>query len=287
MVAPIATQDCALASAFIDFGCLPDLLARLLRSPRDESPGLVSFVSLDYGGFGPRDWTEYFEEYPPNLDHIHYPQYEEEARLDPRLLVSVCADAWALAQRLGLVGPFGLSGPGRTLAGIGRARRLARRTAHDQAVLRWVLAEQVAHAWRGSGEIAIVPLLRDAAGALGRAGAPVADQLPGLLLSEFAYLVELAYVGETGAREGRDRLAAIRQEALAWLGAPEPGEHQSWYRIDLADRVNGRVLDLRERAFLPEMTLTELRATTSLLVFAGLMREIFPLGPVQCLAAGP
>ena len=282
MVAPIATQDCALASAFIDFGCLPDLLARLLRQPRDGAPGRVSFVSLDYGGFGPPDWTGYFDGYPPNLDHVEYRQYEAEARLNPRLVVSVCADAWALAQRLRLVGPAGLSGAGRTLARIGRARPLSRRTARDLAVLRRVLAEQVAQTWRGPGGLPIVPLLQDAARAFGRG-----DRLPGLLLTEIAHLVELAYFGESDARDGRDRLAAVRQEALEALGEPDPGEHPSWYRIDLADAVNGRVLDLRERAFHPVMTLTELRATASLLAFAGLLREVYPLGPVQCLAAVP
>ena len=287
MVAPIATQACALASAFIDFGCLPDLLARLLRPPGDDPPDLVAFLSPAHDIFGPREWTEYFEGYPPNLDHLHYPLYEEEARLDSRLLVSVGADAWALAWRLRLVGPAGLSEAGRTLAGIGRAGSLPLRTARDRAVLRRVLAKQVTDTWRGSRELPIVPLLQDAARAAGRAGAPGAEPLPGLLLTEIAYLVELAYAGGTDARDGLDRLAAIRQGALAALGEPNPGEHPSWYRIDLADGVNGRVLDLRERALFPVMTLTELRATASLLAFAGLLREVYPLGPVQCLAAGP
>ena len=287
MVAPIATQDCALASAFIDFACLPDLLARLLPRCQDDPPRFVSFRSLDYGGYGPPDWTGYFQGHPPNLAHVEYRQYEEEARLNPRLAVSVCADAWALAQRLRLIGPAGLSVAGRRLARIGRARPLSRRTARDQAVLRRVLAERVAHTWRGRGKLPIVPLLQDAARAFGQAGAPGADQLPGLLLAEVAYLVELAYGGETDAQDGRDRLAAIRRQALEVLGDPDPGEHPSWHRIDVADTVNGRVLHLRERAFGPAMTLTELRATSSLLVFAGILRDVYPPGPVQCLAAGP
>ncbi|MYD92533.1 MAG: hypothetical protein F4Y02_02330 [Chloroflexi bacterium] len=287
MVAPIATQDCALASAFIDFGCLPDLLARLPGRSGDDPPDLVSFLSPAHGIFGPREWTEFFEGYPPNLDHIHYPQYEEEARLDPRLLVSVGADAWALAWRLRLVGPAGLSDAGRTLADIGRARPRLRRTKRDHAVLRRVLAEQVAHAWSGIGRPPIVPLLQGAARDFGRADAPGADPLPGLLLAEVAYLAELAHGGGIDVQAGRDRLAAVRREALEWLEEPEPGEDPSWYRIDLADAVNARVLDLREQGFLPGMTLTELRATASLLVFAGLLREVYPLGPVQCLAARP
>ena len=288
MVAPIATQACALASAFIDFACLPDLLARLLQQPGDDPDGRVVLIGHDDGGFGPRDWTAYFEGYPPNLDHVEYRQYEEEARLDPRLLVSVCADAWQLACRLGLIEPSRLSEAGRTLADIGRARRQrSRRTVRDQAVLRRVLGEQVTFAYYAREEQAIVPLLQDVARAFGRAGAPGADPLPGLLLTEFAYLVELAHGGDIDVQAERDRLAAIRQEALASLGAPDPGEHPSWYRIDLADAVNARVLDRRERAFGPAMTLTELRATASLLVFAGLLREVYPLGPVQCLAACP
>lgn len=287
MVAPVATQEIALASAFIDFACLPDLLARLPGRSGDDPPGFVSFLGPDSGIFGPGEWTGFFEGYPPNLDHLHHPHYEEEARLDPRLLVSVCADAWALTWRLGLVGPAGLSEAGQTLADIGRARRRSRRTAHDEGVLRRVLAEQVAPAWRGRGGPPIVPLLQDAARDFGRADAPGAGPLPGLLLAEVAYLAELAHAGGMDVQAGRDRLAAVRREAVEWREEPDPGEHPSWYRIGLADAVNGRVLDLREWGFLPVMTLTELRATASLLVFAGLLREIYPLGPVQCLAAGP
>lgn len=289
MVAPIATQEFALASAFSDFACLPDLLARMLPGPDDSPRGFVSHTSPEYSVFGPHDWTRFFEAYPPNLDHVEYRQYEEEARLDPRLLVSACADAWALAWRLGLVGPSGLSDAGRTLAGLGLARgparRTARRTARDHAVLRRVLAERVTRTYRARGELPVVPLLQDAARGLGGPDAPGADRFPGLLLTEVAYLVELAHAGEPGVENGRERLAAIRREALAALGDPDPAEHPSWYRIDFADAVNEHVLELRERGFHPGMTLTELRATSSLLVFAGLLREVYPLGPVQCLAS--
>ena len=52
---------------------------------------------------GPGTWSDFFHKFPPNVDHVQYWQYEDEARLDPRLAVSVCADAWALVWRLQLV----------------------------------------------------------------------------------------------------------------------------------------------------------------------------------------
>ena len=35
------------------------------------------------------------------------------------------------------------------------------------------------------------------------------------------------------------------------------------------------------------MTITELRATAMLFTYTGLLDELYPLGPVQCLAASP
>ena len=281
MVAPVATQRHALASAFAEFTCLPDLLARIPLDGHFYSP-------VDHVDFGPGEWSDFFHKFPPNVDHVQYWQYEDEARLDPRLAVSVCADAWALVWRLQLVGPDGLSSDGRALADIGAARSLPDRTAHDHNILRQVLARQVERNYLGARQLPIVPLLQDAARELGRSDSPAAAHLPGLLLAEVAFLIEWAHIDATEARAGAHRLAAIRNEVMRRVGEPDPETHPSWYQLDLADAVNSHHLETPRSSFdNPDpLTLTEVRATSSLLAFSGLLREVFPLGPVQCLAAG-
>ena len=243
---------------------------------------------MDHVDFGPGTWSDFFHEFPPNVDHIQYWEYEDEGSLPPRLVVSVCADAWALAWRLHLVEPDGLTPAGRALADIGAARSLPDRTAHDHNILRQALARQVERNYLGARQRPIVPLLQDAARELGQADSLAAAHLPGLLLAEVAFLIEWAHFDDTEALAGARRLAAIRDEVMGRFREPDPETHPSWYQLDLADAVNSHHLEYPRssfRAFDP-LTLTEVRATSSLLAFSGLLREVFPLGPVQCLAAG-
>ena len=287
MVAPIATQHHALVSAFSEFACLPDLLARLPAGPHYHHRSLGPPFEEDDVDFGPGAWRDFFHEYPPNVDHVQYWQYEDEGRLEPRLAVSVCADAWGLAWRLQLVGTDGLSPDGRALAEIGTARSRSDRTAHDHSTVQQVLAQQVKRYFLGARELPIVPVLQDAARELAEADSPAAVHLPGLLLAEVAFLIEWAHIDAAEAQAGAHRLAAIRNDLVRWLGEPNPRAHPWTYQLDLADSVNGHHLETERSSFdaLDPLTLTEVRAMSSLLVFTGLLREVFPLGPVQCLAA--
>ena len=258
----------ALAWAFVEFSCLPDLLARVPAHPGDQVP---------------ETWHEFFREYPPNREHIHRGDRPDDGEGED-IVDAVIADAWSLVRRLRLVLPRRLTNAGRTLAGIG-ARDLQDRTEHDHAVLQQVLGEQVERAYLGAGKLPIMSLLWNAAHGLERSDSRAAAHLPGLLLTEIAYLAELGHADATEARAGAHRLTAIRDEVMLSVGAPDPGEHASWYLLDLADAVNGHYLRTRRPEVDGSMTVTELRATSILLTFTGFFREAFPFGPVQCLAA--
>ena len=293
MVAPVRPdQRHALASVFVEFASLPDLLALLVQERGyrwDRDVGYPDGWGIDAWGphrEPPYSWQDFFRAHPPNVDHIHDDPMDYLWSGEPDLMHALCEDAWALVGRLRLVVAHRLSRAGRTLAGIAGGTPPHERTAEDDAVLRKILGRQVERLYVGAGRVPIVPVLRAAALMLGQGGSQAAAHLPGLLAGEIAGLIDRARTDATEALIGAHRLAAIREEVLQSLGEPDPDEEPSWYRIDLADAVNARNLaDLPSRLEDP-FTLTQVRATAHLLTFSGLLYEAFPLGPVQCLAAG-
>ena len=293
MVAPVRPdQRHALVSVFVEFGCLPDLLALLVRERGYRWGPFVSRGSgwVPYGEGGPDDappdlWRDFFREHPPNVDHIHDDPMDYLWSGEPDLMRALCEDAWALVRRLRLVASNGLTRVGRTLADRGRDAPPTGRTAADDAILRQVLAQQMERAYLGADWVPIVPVLRAAAVVLGQGGTRAAAQLPGLLAGEIARLIVLARTDATETLVGALRLPAIREEVVQSIGEPGPGEEPSWYRLDLADAVNARNLAELPSGLEDPFTLTQVRATAQLLTFCGLLYEAFPLGPVQCLAA--
>ena len=166
MVAPVATQRHALASAFAEFTCLPDLLARIPLDGHFYSP-------VDHVDFGPGDMERLL------------PQVPAERRPRPILAVrgrgASGSEAGGFRVRgclgAGVAAPTGrsrtaLAPDGRALADIGAARSLPDRTAHDHNILRQVLARQVERNYLGARQLPIVPLLQDAARELGQVGLP-------------------------------------------------------------------------------------------------------------------
>ena len=293
LVAPVRPdQRHALVSVFVEFASLPDLLALLVRErgyrwDRDEGyPYGRDIDAWNPDNEPPYTWRDFFHEHPPNVDHIHDDPMDYLWSGEPDLVRALCEDAWALVRRLRLVVSHRLSRAGLRLAHIGMGAAPNERAAQDYAVLREILGRQVERLYVGAGRVPIVPVLRAAAYVLGQGGSRTAAHLPGLLAGEIARLIDLARTDATEALIGTHRLAAIREEAMQSLGEPDAGEEPSWYRLDLADTVNARNLaDLPSRLDDP-LTLTEVRATAHLLTFSGLLYEAFPLGPVQCLAAG-
>ena len=294
VVAPVRPgQRHALVSVFVEFEALPELLALLVRERgyRWSSGATRGYGWGSYGGRVPDDeppyaWQDFFRERPPNVDHIHDDPFDYLWSGEPDLVRALCEDAWALVRRLRLVVSHRLSRAGQRLADIGMRERPDHRFAEEYGILRQTLARQVERLYVGAERMPIVPMLRAAAVVLGQGGTRAAAHLPGLLAGEIAHLIERARTDATEALIGAHRLAAIREEVVQSLGEPDPGEEPSWYRVDLADAVNARnlaELPLRtEDAF----TLTQVRATAQLLTFCGLLHEAYPLGPVQCLAAG-
>ena len=293
MVAPVGPQQRhALAAVFVEFACLPDLFALLLRE-RGTVWGPDARRSYDRGpdSRDPEDpppdaWEDFFRERPPNVDHIHDDPIDYLWSGDRDVPRALCEEAWALVQRLRLVVWRRFSRAGHVLARIGRQTTLETRTADDHAILRGILRRRVERRYVGAGGVPIVPVLQTAAHEFGQDDSRASAYLPGLLAGEMTCLIELARTDADAVLMGRHRLRVIREEAMQALGEPDPGEEPSWYRIDLADAVNGRNLaELPSRTEDP-FTLTQVRATAQLLTYCGLLHEAFPLGPVQCLAAG-
>ena len=294
MVAPVRPdQRHALVSVFVEFESLPDLLALLVRERGYRwDPGAPRRYGWDpYGETGsddppPDNWEDFFRERPPNVDHIHDDPFDYLWSGEPDLVRALCEDAWALVRRLRLVVSHRLSRAGRTLAEIGMWERLDYRSVEAYVILRQTLARQVERLYVGAGRVPIVPVLLAAAVVLGQGGTRAAVHLPGLLAGEIARLVDLARTDATEALIGSHRLVAIREEVVRSLGEPDPGAEPSWHRIDLADAVNARNLAELPSRLKDPFTLTQVRATAQLLTFCGLLHEAYPLGPVQCLAAG-
>ena len=293
MVATVGPQQRhALAAVFVEFACLPDLFALLFRErgsewgPDARRPYDRGLDDRDPEDPPPDAWEDFFRERPLNVDHIHDDPFDYLWSGEPDLARALCEEAWALVQRLRLVVRRRFSRAGHVLARIGRETTLETRTVEDHAILRGILRRRVERRYVGAGGVPIVPVLQAAAHELGQDDFPAAAYLPGLLAGEIARLIEFARTDADAVLTGWHRLAAIREEVVQSLGEPDPGEEPSWYRLDLADAVNARNLAELPSRLEDPFTLTQVRATAQLLTFCGLLHEAYPLGPVQCLAAG-
>ena len=110
MVAPVGPQQRhALAAVFVEFACLPDLFALLVRErgsewgPDARRPYDRGLDDRDPEDPPPDAWEDFFRERPPNVDHIHDDPFDYLWSGEPDLARALCEEAWALVQRLRLV----------------------------------------------------------------------------------------------------------------------------------------------------------------------------------------
>ena len=248
------TRQIGLVRWFADFSLLPDLLA--LR--RDGTRPLES-------------WAELLADRGASLDHVD----EEESIEQGTMWTLMAKDAWDLCERLGLL-EFGPPDSRDAIA----------------ARLGEGLPGRIQDAGRDHGWAPIVDMLQAAADKAADDGGKWAGACPGLLLCEFMRIVGLAHHngGEEAGRfvnalpQARD--GAARSEGRA---APDARMTPLTNRVAYADAVARRLNSAAGGADpdLPAMSVTEARATAMLLTHAGLMHEVYPEGPVNCLAATP
>ena len=250
---------------FAEFSLLPPLLARVPQPPAlDDAPDT---------------WRDYLQETGYNTDHIDDGSVDESP-------TAMAADAWRLAIGLELVAEDGLTDPGQRIAALAD-RPQQDRTFHRE--LRRALARQIEACYFGS-ERSVVRVLQ--AGARRLANGPWREFFPGLLLIEAQALIQWARPDRRLVGELPERLEEGRKAAVETYGIPELdltnltdilGEEEAERfagRIGLSDAVANYYLDQWDSDV---MTVTEMRSTAMLLTFAGLLRERFLLGPVQCL----
>lgn len=249
MAAPIADAIRPPAGTFAEFGLLPELLS---RTPRTE------------------DWARLLRERGAKLDHV------EDADLakpeDP--WPEMAEDALRFCRFAGLVGDGGISGTGRSaLAADDPAEAI-------QGALRGRL-----EGWHvGRERVSVVRALLKAAGEAAKTPHP----LPGLLLGEMALVMEAAHAGASSAVRDIRGLSARREaSAPVQAGARDGPQSRIGAHMAAVDAVNRSSLDAASRlaGSRKSISITEARATATLLVHAGLFVEVFPSGPTHCLAA--
>ena len=267
MAESVDRPQCGLTRAFAEFSLIPDLLTR---------------VPPVYEPTTPEPWRQYLNAQGFNADHI------EEADLPAGVVVAdyMAEDAWRLVHRLGLVTQDGPTEAGQRIARCAE-KPLAARTERDDKESRDTLAGQIEARYRGKGGLSIVQLLQDGARALADSDSAWVGHCPGLLLVEMQYLLQLARLDAEIARAQPVRLVGRREDAMrdSGLPSPSPGATPLQNTLDHADAVTTKYLGEEAMHRALPVTLTELRSTAILLTHTGLLDEVFPLGPVQCLAA--
>ena len=192
-------------------------------------------------------------------------------------------DVWHLVHRLGLVTARGELSP------IAQSLIEHYRTANDDLALQEMLAEVITREYRGAMGMPIAPLLQECARQLAKSDTAYS---PGLLLVEFQYLIEFAHFDGYLAPQQPELMAERRDEALRGIDLSPPGSSPDsdldalafQNIIEHADAVADYYLSNLISDDDSSMTITELRSTAMLFTYTGLLDELYPLGPVQCLA---
>ena len=261
MAAEMNPMPCGLARLFTDASLVPDLLA----AAEADAPRLLGSARA-------------------NLDHV---ESDDEPAGD--IYEHMARDAEQFVRRISLVAGEQLTEAGDAIARIARIPRGLRKPNHART-LEQALAQQIQAHYRGHRQIALAPLLQDAATRLSRVPGEWGDYCPGLLLGELRHLLAVAHVdGRRAVQLARD-LAELRSRAAEESGIPAPDPKLTRIQnvVAYANAVNARHLraieDLYDRGG-PAISVTEARATGILLSGAGLLVHLYTLGPVHCLGA--
>ena len=272
MVTRMIPGQRALSRAFAEFSLLPALLSYGLRWSSGSWRLPEEEVTL-------RDWRFDLENMEVNTDHVLDDDIPNRMKIEQYM----AEDVWHLVHRLGLVTARGELSP------IAQSLIEHYRTENDDLALQKMLAEVITREYRGALGMPIAPLLQECARQLAKSDT---DYSPGLLLVEFQYLIELAHFDGFLAPQQPELMAARRDEALRGIDLSPPGsgpdsdldalEFQNI--IEHADAVADYYLSNLISDDDSSMTITELRSTAMLFTYTGLLDELYPLGPVQCLA---
>ena len=272
-----------LARTFVDYELLPRLLA----------------VSSKAGSNGPpRSWFKFLSENECNLEHL----LDEDMPASDDISTHLVRDAWHLARQLHLVLDTGLTQTGRRIADLQNLTSQVRdaEAAYDvvmsgisasgqypianQVELADILAQQLRTCYRGQDGLDITSLLQRGAGLLADTQHVWAAYCPGLLLVEFEALIHLARTDSGQAVQLCDDLVVNRDVAMHPYGMPSPDVPPIQNLVDHADAVAVFYLNDLELIEDSGPGLSVSRATAMLFTFCGLLQEVYPVGPVQCLA---
>ena len=283
MALMMEVEQAWLARTFVEYELLPRLLA---------------FPGVGWSNRPPRSWLKFLSESECNLEHMmdeDMPAYDEI----PNYLVK---DAWHLVRQLQLVSETGLTPAGQDIAnlqkfswqvrdvastyGVGMSDRSlsGQFTIGHQEGLDNLLAHQLSTCYRGQDDLDITGLLQRGAGLLADTEHVWAAYCPGLLLVEFEVLIHLACINSARAVQLCDDLLVNRDVAMHPYGMPSPDVPPMQNMVDHADAV--AVFYLNDLQLVEDSGpgLSVSRATAMLFTFCGLLQEVYPVGPVQCLA---
>ena len=253
-----------LARTFADYELLPDLVAACMETDPAAPP--------EY-------WTGLLSGGECNIEHLD----EEDELSEEDLLAHLIADAWALVRTLQLVDDSGLTPAGQRIAALAGSQLTERSGAQLNELYR-TLAEQIRTCYLGADGLNITALLQRGAGHMAGTDHVWAAYCPGLLLVEFEALVQTAARDAARAEALCDELLQNRDTAMHPYDMPSADLPPMVNMITHGDAVASFYFDDTDLLGDPEPGIGTSRATAMLYTFAGLLREVHPVGPVQCLA---
>ena len=254
-----------LARTFVEYEMLPDLLSLPDTLDADTPPD---------------SWHKYLSGTQYNTEHLN----EEDLPAEEDIPAYLAADAWALVRQLQLVAEDGLTPAGQRIAAIADTPQALRSEGAHLSDPCAVLAEQVKTCYRGQNNLEITALLQRGAGVLAETKHVWAAYCPGLLLVEFESLIQLAGSKPDEADKRCEEMVLNRDYAMHPYDQPSPDRPPVHNMVDHADAVTLFYFDNSELMFDPELHVGTSRATAMLYTFTGLLREVYPVGPVHCLA---
>ena len=272
-----------LARTFVEYELLPDLLAL---------PGIAGL------NLPPRSWLSFLSGRECNIEHM----LDEDMPASDDITTHLVRDAWHLVRQLQLVSEKGLTPAGRDIAGLhgfplqvrdvevqytvdmSDIPLLNEYVTGQQPELHNILGQQLRTCYRGQDDLDIATLLQRGAGLLADTEHIWAGYCPGLLLVEFEALIYTACIDSKQAVQLCADLVVNRDVAMHPYGMPSADVTPMQNLVDHADAV--AVFYLNDLQLIEDSGpgLSVSRATAMLFTFCGLLQEVYPVGPVQCLA---
>ena len=228
-------------------------------------------------------WADLVSRTGANMDHV----VEADLPTGVPEEVLLAQDAWRLAERLHLLWTEGRTRTGDRLAPLARRQWRERSMADHRTVVRTV-ATGIREQYVAADGLEVVPLLQEAAQTLADTGHVWARHCPGLLLVEFEALIYWAFEDPAHAMRLRDDLVTYRDVAMHRYRAPPPDDADpDDIQIVHEDATVRLYLETEELAARTDLTVTEVRSTAMLLVFAELLEESLLTAATYLTAPAP